>query len=288
MKISVIGGAGVRAPLLIGSFAKRARDIDLDEIALYDIDATRLKESKSMLETLNTNINGGRAKISAHLGVKGRKAALKGAAAGRLMVVGIAPRRDNISDIAGSLKERQKAKEIVELQKILDAQEAPAAKRGDVSRNSLNALSAVKASEKITEKPLDSVRELPAEKRSPAPEMTIRKPRTVETNDMVREVKKSALEISGPLKQRKIISSSAPAYPEWAKRKGVEADLVLKFYVNPQGRVLPDISVVRTSGYRELDVLAMEALKKWMFAPLANNEPQQDQWGAVTIRYILE
>ena len=32
MKISVIGGAGVRAPLLIGSFAKRAREIDLEEI----------------------------------------------------------------------------------------------------------------------------------------------------------------------------------------------------------------------------------------------------------------
>jgi TonB family protein len=196
--------------------------------------------------------------------------------------------RENITDISGSLKERQKAKEIVELHKIIDSQEPPASKPGDVSRKSLSALSAVKAPEKITEKPLDSVRELPAEKRAPAPEMAIRKPRSVETKDMVQEVRKQALEISGPLKQRKIISTSAPAYPEWAKRKGVEAEVVLKFYVNPQGRVMPEIAVVRTSGYRELDVLGIEALKKWIFAPLANNEPQQDQWGAVTIRYILE
>ncbi len=49
------------------------------EIALYDIDAARLKESKSMLETLNKNVNGGRAKISAHLGEANRKKALKGA-----------------------------------------------------------------------------------------------------------------------------------------------------------------------------------------------------------------
>lgn len=48
-------------------------------IALYDIDATRLKESKLMLETLNANVNKGRARISAHLGEKSRKAALKGA-----------------------------------------------------------------------------------------------------------------------------------------------------------------------------------------------------------------
>ncbi len=49
------------------------------EIALYDIDAHRLKESKQMLDILNTNINQGRAKISAYLGVTNRKAALKGA-----------------------------------------------------------------------------------------------------------------------------------------------------------------------------------------------------------------
>ena len=49
------------------------------EIALYDIDARRLKESKQMLEILNTNINQGRARISAYLGVGNRKAALQGA-----------------------------------------------------------------------------------------------------------------------------------------------------------------------------------------------------------------
>lgn len=48
-------------------------------IALYDIDGARLKESKAMLETLNDNVNGGRAKITAHHGVRSRKTALRGA-----------------------------------------------------------------------------------------------------------------------------------------------------------------------------------------------------------------
>jgi len=48
-------------------------------IALYDIDGTRLKESKRMLDTLNRNINKGRAKITGHLGVGNRRRALKGA-----------------------------------------------------------------------------------------------------------------------------------------------------------------------------------------------------------------
>ena len=46
-------------------------------IALYDIDGTRLKESKRMLDTLNENINEGRARITGHLGVGNRRRALQ-------------------------------------------------------------------------------------------------------------------------------------------------------------------------------------------------------------------
>ncbi len=49
------------------------------EIALYDIDGTRLEESKVVLDTLNANVNSGRARITTHLGVGNRKAALRGA-----------------------------------------------------------------------------------------------------------------------------------------------------------------------------------------------------------------
>lgn len=49
------------------------------EIALYDIDADRLQESKMMLDTINQNVNAGKAKISAYLGVENRKDALRGA-----------------------------------------------------------------------------------------------------------------------------------------------------------------------------------------------------------------
>ncbi|MGB2822679.1 MAG: alpha-glucosidase/alpha-galactosidase, partial [Phycisphaerae bacterium] len=48
-------------------------------IALYDIDATRLAESRQMLDVLNKNINAGRARITAHCGVRSRRAALRGA-----------------------------------------------------------------------------------------------------------------------------------------------------------------------------------------------------------------
>lgn len=55
MKLTVIGGAGVRAPLMIGSLAKRARALGLREVSVYDIDPrkTRLMSalSRALLES---------------------------------------------------------------------------------------------------------------------------------------------------------------------------------------------------------------------------------------------
>ena len=47
-------------------------------IALYDIDGTRLAESKAMLDAINHNL-GNKARIEAYLGLENRKQALKGA-----------------------------------------------------------------------------------------------------------------------------------------------------------------------------------------------------------------
>lgn len=49
------------------------------EIALYDIDAQRLEESYIMIDSLNRNINEGRASVKKFLGVENRKEALRGA-----------------------------------------------------------------------------------------------------------------------------------------------------------------------------------------------------------------
>ena len=61
-------GDCMRTPALCGA-----------EMALYDIDAQRLEESRVMLEALNRNINQGRATIRTYLGAENRKDALRGA-----------------------------------------------------------------------------------------------------------------------------------------------------------------------------------------------------------------
>jgi 6-phospho-beta-glucosidase len=54
MKISILGGAGVRVPLLVGGFARS--DLRIDEIALYDIDQDRLKVIASLASELARSI----------------------------------------------------------------------------------------------------------------------------------------------------------------------------------------------------------------------------------------
>ncbi len=79
MKITFLGaGSTVFARNVLGDCMCTPALQDA-EIALYDIDATRLKESHIILEAMNKNINKDRAKITSYLGVAQRKAALKGA-----------------------------------------------------------------------------------------------------------------------------------------------------------------------------------------------------------------
>ena len=78
-KITFMGaGSTVFAKNILGDAMLSPALHDAD-IALYDIDAKRLRESKRMLEVLNRNTNEKRARITAHLGKAQRKAALRDA-----------------------------------------------------------------------------------------------------------------------------------------------------------------------------------------------------------------
>ena len=78
-KITFMGaGSTIFAKNVLGDCMYRESLRD-SEIALYDIDPVRLKESKAVLDSMNANINSSRAKITAYCGVANRKKALKNA-----------------------------------------------------------------------------------------------------------------------------------------------------------------------------------------------------------------
>lgn len=94
------------------------------------------------------------------------------------------------------------------------------------------------------------------------------------------------IQLFGPIRNRNILYSAVPKYPEWAKRRGIETSVKIKFLVNNQGYVY-NISIIKKSGYLRLDLLAKEALKKWKFTPIADVKDLGEQWGEIIIYYIL-
>ena len=80
MKITFMGaGSTIFAKNVLGDTLLTPALNEGLEIALYDIDAARLSESKLVIDLLNKKYNSGRAKVSTYLGVENRKAALRGA-----------------------------------------------------------------------------------------------------------------------------------------------------------------------------------------------------------------
>lgn len=79
MKITFIGaGSTVFAKNVLGDIMATPALSNV-QIALYDIDESRLQDSWNMLNNINQNINQGRASIEKYVGVEQRRAALQGA-----------------------------------------------------------------------------------------------------------------------------------------------------------------------------------------------------------------
>lgn len=79
LKITFMGaGSTVFVRNVLGD-CMRTSALQDAEMALYDIDASRLKDSETILSAINANVNKNRAHIKCYLGEKERKAALKDA-----------------------------------------------------------------------------------------------------------------------------------------------------------------------------------------------------------------
>ncbi len=77
-------------------------------------------------------------------------------------------------------------------------------------------------------------------------------------------------------------------YPDWAKEQGIDARVVLRFKVMPDGTVDSSVIVRRTSGWRKLDELAIRALRNFLFEPLGPQQPQIPQWGELSFHFKTE
>jgi 6-phospho-beta-glucosidase len=58
VKIALIGGGGFRTPMVAEALAGVASDVDVEELALYDLDAARLKQMAAVIEGLDRERGG--------------------------------------------------------------------------------------------------------------------------------------------------------------------------------------------------------------------------------------
>ena len=78
-----------------------------------------------------------------------------------------------------------------------------------------------------------------------------------------------------------------PAYPESARRQGVEGVTTLRFQVHTDGSVT-EMSVVRSAGHPDLDQAAMEAVRKWRFEPARRGKDPVVVWVTLPVRFELK
>jgi protein TonB len=96
------------------------------------------------------------------------------------------------------------------------------------------------------------------------------------------------VDIEGELAGRNIRRKVVPSYPDWAKKQGIEGTIQYRITVLPNGYLRDDVQLEQTSGWRELDRVAYEALLQWEFDALPEGAPSVNQSGLVTFAFSFK
>jgi TonB family protein len=99
--------------------------------------------------------------------------------------------------------------------------------------------------------------------------------------------KGSQFMIAGPISEREIKCRVVPRYPKWALERRISGTVVVRLWVQPDGRVKGVPQVENSSGYPDLDQVVVDALRGWEFAALGAGVKIEDQWGVITFRFTL-
>ena len=89
------------------------------------------------------------------------------------------------------------------------------------------------------------------------------------------------------LVQPRYLRNPKPLYPEEARKKGYDGEVMLRVEVLPNGQV-GQIELQRSSGYDLLDRSALGAVRQWRFLPAKKGETHVSSWVHVPIKFQLE
>jgi TonB family protein len=77
-----------------------------------------------------------------------------------------------------------------------------------------------------------------------------------------------------------------PRYPESARRAGAQGVTTLRVRVLENGRV-GEVLVEQSAGFRDLDLSAMDAVKKWLFEPARRGKDAVAVWVMLPVKFEL-
>ena len=109
----------------------------------------------------------------------------------------------------------------------------------------------------------------------------------ITSSGVTEDVTKSAasFQIRGLLSGKDIVSKTNPPFPNWARQRGYrQVTDEIRFEVDSNGRVLPNIAILRSSGDRGWDNNVINALKRWKFT----NSPSSRRWAIITFIFRLK
>lgn len=98
------------------------------------------------------------------------------------------------------------------------------------------------------------------------------------------EFRKDAVPCKGDIKPPKLIKKVEPAYPEEARKNGVQGVVILEAKVDERGRVM-DAMILRS--IPELDQAAIDAVRQWVYEPLLIDGKPTKVLFTVTVRFQL-
>jgi TonB family protein len=194
---------------------------------------------------------------------------------------------DEVGDKKVSVKALDLATKLTKEIKVPSFQDKPQLDLKDKKEIGNNAISRQKKIEYIEDRPIKIIqqdlkelkvnkelkKEIKIDKETPPVNKNIQQKDLLNSESSSKNKKK--FEITGKIKDRKIVNYIMPIYPDWAQERGIEALIKIYFEVDTTGNVLNySIRIEVTSGYKKLDDLVIEVLKKWRFAPIDKDEIQ--------------
>lgn len=89
-----------------------------------------------------------------------------------------------------------------------------------------------------------------------------------------------------PVRPPRYQEVTRPAYPEVARRQGLEGTVVLAVKVLADGRT-GEVRVKRSSGDSLLDEAAVAAARNWRFLPAMQGPRPMEAWAEVPVKFEL-